>query len=465
MIATIALLAWPVIALILFTVMSPQRATVWTILGGYLLLPAGVILVDLPGMPELDKSNIPSIAALLLAPLLAKKGDFRWPRGFVINTLIIVWLLVPFATSVGNGAPIITELSIRPGMAIWDALSASIHNFLEIIPFILGAGLLANEKGHNDVLKIFVLGALLYAPLVLAEIRFSPFLQNRLYGVTNWSYFMQQIRGDGFRSIAFLGHGLLVSAFIGMAAIGAWGLWKSKTATLKIPAIAVALFLCVVLVLNKSLGAVLLVLIIAPLLLILSQRRFLTVVLAIGTLIALYPMARAMDLLPLHSFVSSLQAKLPERAESFAFRVMNEDLLLARAFEKPVFGWGTFARNRVHSTTEGISRDSNAVTDGTWIIILGRYGWVGYLSYFGILTYPFLRAYKYRKIGVSTATAALSGMLLLNLLDLIPNSSQSPVTWLIAGAIANVSVAKLRVRSNAPPRWAKVDGEVAQAAA
>jgi hypothetical protein len=65
MIATIALLAWPVIALILFMVMSAQRATVWTILGGYLLLPFSVILVDLPGIPELDKSNIPSLAALL----------------------------------------------------------------------------------------------------------------------------------------------------------------------------------------------------------------------------------------------------------------------------------------------------------------------------------------------------------------------------------------------------------------
>jgi O-antigen ligase len=82
------------------------------------------------------------------------------------------------------------------------------------------------------------------------------------------------------------------------------------------------------------------------------------------------------------------------------------------------------------------------LTDGTWIIILGTGGWLGYVSLFGLLCYPFWHLYRRRRSDISPATLALVAMLLFNVLDLIPNSSLRPITWLIAGALAGFTAVR-----------------------
>ena len=62
--ATLALLAWPFIALWLYHTRPVNQATLWTILGGYLLLPVGASVKLAEGIPQLDKISIPALAAL-----------------------------------------------------------------------------------------------------------------------------------------------------------------------------------------------------------------------------------------------------------------------------------------------------------------------------------------------------------------------------------------------------------------
>ena len=62
--ATLALLAWPFVALYLYNTRPVNQATLWTILGGYLLLPVGASVKLAEGIPQLDKISIPSLAAL-----------------------------------------------------------------------------------------------------------------------------------------------------------------------------------------------------------------------------------------------------------------------------------------------------------------------------------------------------------------------------------------------------------------
>ena len=52
LIAVIALLLWPVIALWLYTTRSVFQATLWTILGGFLLLPVGAGIKLAAGIPR-----------------------------------------------------------------------------------------------------------------------------------------------------------------------------------------------------------------------------------------------------------------------------------------------------------------------------------------------------------------------------------------------------------------------------
>lgn len=443
MIASGALLIWPVVALILYLSLPAGRATIWTILAAFMLLPVGTKF-DLPGLPALDKTTIPNLAALLLAPVMARHGEFKWPKSTIVNLLMLLWILLPFATAMNNGETLVVGQSVRPGLGFKEGVSMAGGNALEIVPFILGAGLLANEKGHRDIVRAFVLAGLIYSLPILAEIRLSPFLQSSIYGVGSTEYFIQQLRSGGFRAIVFMGHGLIVSTFMAMAVIAAVGLWRMRINLFALPAGLIALYLFAVLLLNKSVGSIILIFLLVPALFLLRSRLFLTMAVAIVSIVVIYPAIRGTDLLPLHQLAASVRSFSSERAKSLEFRLTNEDALLDRAERKPFFGWGSYARNRVIVTTNWGSVQDAAVTDGSWIITIGMFGWCGYVACFGLLSYPVWHAFRLRRITLPKATMALVAMLLLNLVDLIPNSSLRPITWLIAGALASMSIASLR---------------------
>lgn len=140
---------------------------------------------------------------------------------------------------------------------------------------------------------------------------------------------------------------------------------------------------------------------------------------------------RGADIVPVQWVADSVASYSPERAGSFQTRIDNENALLFKARQKALFGWGGYGRNRVYDEFTG--RDTS-ITDGTWIIIVGTYGWVGYIAAFGLLCMPMV-ASLFRREKIKPATAALSLVLAINLLDLLPNSSLTPLTWLIAGSL------------------------------
>jgi hypothetical protein len=444
MIANIALLGWPVVTLILYMLMPAGRATIWTLLGGYLLLPV-VVSFDFPGLPALNKETIPSLTALLLAPIFARRGEFRWPRSRVVNTLMILVLLIPIGTALTNGEQITIGSVTLPALSWWETLSSSVGNVFFLAPFVLGAALLNNESGHRDLIWAFVAVAFLYSVPVLMEIRLSPFLLRSVYNIDN-GLFTQQIRSGGFRSMVFIGHGLLISTFFAMSLIAALGMWRMKQKLFSLPMAVIFIYLLIVIVLNKSLGAIILLIGIIPVFVLLSSRRYLTVVCCAAILVMTYPMLRGANVLPLHSFNEMVRPWSSDRAESFKFRLDNEDMLLNRASQKPWFGWGRFGRSRVMILTSWGETKDVSVTDGTWVVMIGISGWLGYIAYFGLLTYPFLHAFRFRRLPLPMASLTLIAMLLLNVLDLIPNSSQKPVTWLIAGALAGMTAASMRRR-------------------
>lgn len=439
-IAHAALLVWPLVALILYLTLPAGRATIWTILGGYLLLPV-LTVFDFPGVPPFNKDSVPALCALLLAPIMARRGEFRWPSSPLVNLLMAVYVLMPFVTGLGNTASISVGSVVLPGMGIKESMRAAFENLLQVGPFILGAALLGNERGHRDLLMAFMLAALAYSIPMLIEIRLSPILQRLVYGVMQSGYFQQQMRYGGFRSIVFLGHGLLVSTFCAMALIAAIGLWRMRVRLFGVSAGLIALYLAVILLLNKSIGAIILAAILAPLVYLMRPRRLFGLGLLLAGMIVLYPALRGADLIPVNRVTHLIEKVSDERAQSWSFRLKNEDMLLKRAQEKPLFGWGIYGRNRVLMLTEWGETKDVSPTDGTWVILVGMYGWIGYIACFGLLTYPFWRGFRLRSKAIPIASATLLMMHLLNLLDLIPNSSLRPITWIIAGALANMVVA------------------------
>jgi hypothetical protein len=111
----------------------------------------------------------------------------------------------------------------------------------------------------------------------------------------------------------------------------------------------------------------------------------------LGALVMLYPILRAYDLFPTKMLVSWARAISEDRAGSIAFRFFNEDIALKRAFERPIFGWGGFDRIFVFNKQTG---EELSTLDGAWLITYCASGLLGFVSRFGLLTYPIWRAYR-----------------------------------------------------------------------
>jgi hypothetical protein len=432
--AMAALLMWPVVAIVLYHTRPVGQATLWTILGAYLLLPVGAS-IKFEMVPQFDKGSIASIAALVGCSLVA--GRPRWlGHGLGLVQLLVLALLIgPFVTSELNGDPVSIGGRILPGVGHYDALSAVVAQFLHLIPFFLGRQFLSAAGDTEDALRVLIVAGLCYSLPMLFEVRMSPQLHTWIYGYFPHS-FVQQMREGGFRPVVFLGHGLLTAFFIMSAAVAAAAFWQTRTRVVRQPAAAITAYLGGVLILCKTLGALLYGTALVLLVRFTRPQLQLRVAVALVAIALLYPMLRAADLFPTRTMVELAEAIDADRAQSLKFRFDNEDILLDRAWQRFTFGWGRFGRNRVYDAESG---SDVSVTDGRWIITMGQFGFIGFLAEFGLLALAVVRAAQAAKFAANDSEQVMLGALALivaiNVVDLLPNASLSPWTWLLAGAL------------------------------
>lgn len=449
-----ALLVWPLVVAVLFRQMPLRPALIWSILAGLLLLPVNTE-INFPLVPSLDKMVVPALAALVMClatPVPAGVTLRGWlPQGVVGRALVAMFVASPFATALTNGEPVNAGFGSIPGLSIFDAVSTVLRQVALVLPFLLARRYLADERAHELLLRILVAAGIAYSALILIELRLSPQLHSWVYGFFPHS-FLQHVRSWGYRPLVFLGHGLWVAIFMAFALLAAVALWRGAgDGRRRGRLLAASGWLGLVLVLCKSLGALVLGAAFALLLGAGGRRMVLPGCTLAAALVLTYPALRGADLVPTGLVAEAALSVSAERAGSLQFRFDNEDILLARANEKPLFGWGSWGRNRVYDVVSG--RDAS-ITDGRWVIVIGSYGWLGYLAEFGLLTLPLILLATggvRRQIGLPTA--ALGVVLTVNLLDMLPNASLMPLSWLLAGALlGRVEEIARAPRRRAPPR-------------
>jgi hypothetical protein len=453
--AHIAILGWPLLSLVLFVRMPAAKAAAISIVAGYLLLPRQPVF-GLPVLPALNKETsamlVPLVAVAAMCLVRDGRGPLRGPfvapadalPGFLPRDRLILGCLVLLGlgllgTVLTNGAPITFPLRRLPGLTLYDAGAMALTIGTGVLPFFIARKLFASPESHVLLLKVICAAALAYAVAVIWEARMSPQLNRQVYGFFP-SAWVQHLRDGGFRPIVFLNHGLKVGIVLATGALA--GLALSRLAVGRagrIGGLAAALALLVVLGLSKNVGATLLAILAFPLMLFLGARWRLLAAAAVMVVVLLYPMGRTTGLVPTDAIMSGLSRVVAEgRIASLGFRLRNEDVLLAKANEKPLFGWGGWSRARIYDA-EG---RNVSTPDGTWVIAFGERGWVGYVAFFGLLTVPTmalaLRRREDREAAdlPDAATAGLALILAVNMVDLIPNSGISPITWLMAGALA-----------------------------
>lgn len=431
--ANIALYGWPLAAyLILKRSRTTATAVVLLFLIPYMWLPYGMRF-DLPLLPPIDKWTLPALTAFFF--LRSRDRSFKLlPESGYLKLVFFVAFISPFFTTLTNTDALVYGPTVRPALTFADIISSEFNSFaLTYIPLVIGAHFLKDEKSHRELMTLIAVWAFIYSLLCLWEIKMSPQLHKEIYGFTTTSW-RQQIRNGGFRPVVFMGHGLYVAMYMSIAAMCAMLLLKTKHSIMSKQGWIKLAYLFVILLLCKTWSAAIYAFIAFILIFFLPTKKWLTFSTFLCAIVFLYPMLRASDLIPVDAINSYFTNLNEDRGQSLGVRFENEDVLLEKARERPLFGWGGWGRQRVYSEYSG---EDLTIADGSWIIIFGQTGWLGYFGVFGALCGAVaLVSSRLKKLPiVPIHTAGLVVIVSLNLADLVPNSSLSPLTYLMAGAL------------------------------
>lgn len=424
----IALLGFVPLALAVFALVPARRAVAWVFVSGWLFLPSGANY-PLPGFPDWNKYSAVTTGALLGALIfdLGRVLSFR-PKWFDLPVLLLI--VAPFMASITND------------LGAYDGLS-SVHRWLNIwvIPYFLARVYFSDLAGARDLAIIFVLGALVYVPLCLIEVRLSPQLNIWVYGYHQHE-FAQSRRYGGYRPTVFMNHGLMVGLWMCAGALIATMLWlgRSVRSVAGLPIGLVAMALAITAVLCKSFGALALLALGLALGALARQLRWAWVIVLLAAIPLLYVLLRATQVWDGQELIDiSTALGGTERGGSLWVRLRNENVLIAKALQQPMFGWGGYGRNR----PDGTEISWRIVTDGLWVIILGQQGLVGLAGMLAMFNLPVvLFLNRWRSLAVLhpwlTPSLALCIVVSMFMCDALFNGQASPLYTLAAGSLAGL---------------------------
>ena len=303
-----------------FRTLSIERALIWSILGGYMLLPQ-LSAINLPGAPALNKETIPNLTAFAACLVLWGRMPRLLPEGWVGRLLLILFIVSPGITVINNleavrfgvdrfGTMVLVdpnalEVWSLPGLRAYDSVSAVVQQIFLMLPFFLAREVLRTEAALREVVLALVIGMAIYTLPMLYEVRFSPQLHTRLYGFFQHD-FAQAMRNGGFRPFVFMPHGLWVAFFAFMGAMAAAamlrGAAKGDTGK-RLLMLGLTLGLVVI---CKSMGALMFTLIFVPVVLLLPARAHLTIVALMAVLVLAYPLLRGSGMVPTERLVAQV---------------------------------------------------------------------------------------------------------------------------------------------------------------
>ncbi len=444
--ASVTMLLIIPVAFVLFSTMKPGRAAAWMAIGGTFYLPEGGYL-RIKLLPVFTKANLPYVAICLaglvvIGNRIAKNRPFFGPE--LIAFLIV---LTALGTAMTNTDPLTFGswiINVLPGLTIKDGVFIGLSNALRWgASFMAGRLIFQSREDLHHLVKVMLAVALVYTLWILVEIKMSPQMHVWAYGYRAHPDFLQTLRWGGYRPSVFMYHGLNLS----MAMLGAL-LFAAAASRAKFNGIpfnlsrrTVLIYLAVILVFVKSTATILYGLLLVPLVLRASPKLVVRVAQAMTLIVVFYALLRANDWVPADSIVEYAMSINQERALSLKTRFDNETILLEKARERFLFGWGTYGRHTLYD--EIVGTKTIAITDGEWIILVTVVGVLGLLSAFlPVVISVVISGQRILKMKNSADQSLLLGLLVtvsISMFDLIPNSMANPLRVFIAGALLNLS--------------------------
>jgi len=138
--------------------------------------------------------------------------------------------------------------------------------------------------------------------------------------------------------------------------------------------------------------------------------------------------------------VETIRKYNADRAASLEYRLINEEMLVEKAMQRPVFGWGGWGRSRIID----MNGKDIAVTDAYWVIVLGTTGIVGIVFFCLIVLVPTLRfVLKFPRDGWRNPRALLAIPVLIQLplyaADCLLNDMGNPIYMVVAGGLITMT--------------------------
>jgi hypothetical protein len=413
----------------LFVVLSPRRAALVAYIGAWLFLPQAGIEVS--GLPDLTKVTSPGIGTMLGIVLFDPHRLMSFRLSWV-DLPLIVWCGSGYASSVTND------------LGWYDGMSTVLRDaFTWGIPYLVGRLYFNEIDGLRELAIGIIIGGLVYVPLCLFEVRFSPQLHRLFYGF-HPAGFAMAIRFGGYRPMVFMQHGLMVGMWMTSATLCAVWLWRTRAlvSLFNLPTSLLAGVLAVTAVLCKSSGAIGLLLVGLATLFINRVTRSAAVLAIVALIAPAYMVVRSEGWWTGQQLVDLALMLDEERGQSIMVRLSNENQLIDKAAEKPWFGWGGWGRWRI---TDEYTGDDVTKSDGMWIITRGERGLVGLVSVTIVLLLPLALLLmrvpaRHWSLPIFAAPAALSILLLLWSMDNLLNAMFNPVYVLAAGGLSGFYV-------------------------
>jgi hypothetical protein len=395
---------------------------------GWLFLPqAGYPIGGLPDYTRMTAVN----AGMLLCILLKDPKGLFTIRPRIWDLPMLVWCLCPLPTSLTNG------------LGAYDGFSGVLEVLLTWgVPYWIGRAYFSNWQSMRLLAIVVFVGGLIYMPLCLWETRMSPQLHRTLYGF-HATPFHTVWRLGGYRPMMFLQHGIAVGLWMCTTAVTGFWLWRSGSVrrVMNVSMTWLAPSLMITAVLCRSMNALALSVLGLGALLAARLLRVRLALLALFLLPALYVTLRASRLWYPDSLVRIAERIDPERSKSLQGRLKQEEVLLDKAWRRPLFGWGSWGRNRMYDDVG----ESVTATDSQWIIVFGQQGLVGLISLGLCFAVPAILLWWRLKLDDwwsprAAPAAVLAVCLTMYACDRLMNAMPNPIYHVMMGAVLSVAL-------------------------
>lgn len=423
----ITMFGWIPVVVALFLKLKPRHAVTVAFIAAWLFLP--IVEYPLPGLPDYTKMSAACWGIFAAAFLFDQQRILSF-RPKAVDLPMILWCLCPIASSLTNG------------LGLYDGISEALENTVVWgFPFLIGRLYFSNLQGMREFALGIVYGGLVYIPLCLIENIMSPQLHRWVYGFHQRS-FAQTFRFGGWRPMVFMEHGLMVALWMASASLTSFWLWATgaikRIKNVPIVWLMPALFFTAVMA--RSMGALALLAMGMGILYVVKKFKTKIMVVCLIIIPMMYISTRATGAWDGYNLQEFIAYNISyERALSLWTRMENENILVEKALQRPLFGWGGWGRSRVYDE-EG---KDITITDGLWIIILGKTGLFGLGVFTLSLLLPiiiFLKKYSVKSwthpaIAPSAALAVLLG---LYMIDNLLNAMVNPIFAVVAGGLTGL---------------------------